>query len=267
MEEKKLLKAMGLNNYETAVYLKLAEFNTAEAGKLCKESGVPFGRIYEVLNSLEKKSLVDIEYTRPKKYTIKRPKTAFINILKNKRQAMETEFQKTAETICRIENKILNHTQEDTLKEKPHWTTAGKDEIEEMTISNFDEAKENLFVMLKNNTSVKIQDSLKNTLIALADAIKRGVKVRLLVGNGFSIPEDNLQKKYIKQVFTHAEVRFYHRIRYYFDIADIDKVILKINNPVNERQLIAAIRTTDAELAGELKKKFRAMWIRAKKLN
>jgi len=61
---------LGLNSYELKAYFTLTKFGSCTASILAKESNVPYGRIYDVLNNLEKKCLIRIIPDKTKKYTI-----------------------------------------------------------------------------------------------------------------------------------------------------------------------------------------------------
>ncbi|GAH94321.1 unnamed protein product, partial [marine sediment metagenome] len=41
------LRELGLDTYETEAYLKIIELGIAEASVICKETKVPFGRVYQ----------------------------------------------------------------------------------------------------------------------------------------------------------------------------------------------------------------------------
>ena len=64
MEEERLLKELGLSNYEIEAYLEVVELGIAEASVICKETKIPFGRVYQVLNSLVAKGLIEVQNTR-----------------------------------------------------------------------------------------------------------------------------------------------------------------------------------------------------------
>ena len=61
-------RELGLTNNETKVYETLLRLGKTTAGHICKESQVPYGRIYNVLSSLEEKGLVRIIPEETKKY-------------------------------------------------------------------------------------------------------------------------------------------------------------------------------------------------------
>jgi len=81
MEVKGLLKELGLSTYETEAYLKIIELGIAEAGTICKETKIPFGRVYQELNSLAAKGLIEVQNTRPKRYTARKTRLAFKTLL------------------------------------------------------------------------------------------------------------------------------------------------------------------------------------------
>jgi len=62
------LRGFGLDGYETAAYMVLLEGVPRGASHVGRVSGVPQGRIYDVLNSLVEKGLIEIKPTTPKEY-------------------------------------------------------------------------------------------------------------------------------------------------------------------------------------------------------
>jgi sugar-specific transcriptional regulator TrmB len=74
---RKFLRDLGLTSYESAVYLSLIERGVMTASEVSESAGVPFSKVYEVLNSLERKGWVDIERGRPSRYFAKSPEEAF----------------------------------------------------------------------------------------------------------------------------------------------------------------------------------------------
>ena len=52
------LKKLGLTGYEAKVYLSLVKIGKSKAKDICNDSKVPYGKIYDVLNSLVNKKIV-----------------------------------------------------------------------------------------------------------------------------------------------------------------------------------------------------------------
>jgi len=61
-------KELGLTSNETKVYEVMLRLGKATAGHICKESQVPYGRIYNILESLEEKGLIKVIPEETKKY-------------------------------------------------------------------------------------------------------------------------------------------------------------------------------------------------------
>ena len=85
---KAALKEMGLTEYEIRAYLYLLKYGLLTASRLSEMASIPYSKIYEVLNSLERKGWVKSQESRPRLYYPKSP-----------REALE-------ETRLRIEDKI-----------------------------------------------------------------------------------------------------------------------------------------------------------------
>ena len=50
-KSRKSMETIGLTSYEIKVYLSLLEHGSLTASDISKKSGVPYSKIYEVLNS------------------------------------------------------------------------------------------------------------------------------------------------------------------------------------------------------------------------
>lgn len=70
------MESLGLTGYEIKVYLALLEAGSMTASDISKRSGVPYSKIYEVLNSLEDKGWLESDSSRPQKFFPKSPSTA-----------------------------------------------------------------------------------------------------------------------------------------------------------------------------------------------
>ncbi len=67
-EIQEFLKNANFTNYEINAYIALLRSSSLSARELSDKSGVPTGRIYEVLNELNNRQMIEIQDSRPKKY-------------------------------------------------------------------------------------------------------------------------------------------------------------------------------------------------------
>src|SRR5215208_4382744 len=75
-KSRKAMESLGLTSYEIKVYLSLLEAGSMTASNISKKSGVPYSKIYEVLNSLEDKGWLESDNSKPTKIFPKSPFTA-----------------------------------------------------------------------------------------------------------------------------------------------------------------------------------------------
>jgi len=72
-DAKKVLHEVGLTEYETRAYLTLLERGVMTASEVSEHGGIPYSKVYETLNSLERKGWVEVERGRPSRYFPKAP--------------------------------------------------------------------------------------------------------------------------------------------------------------------------------------------------
>ncbi len=64
------LRALGMNEYEASVYSTLVGLQKATARDIHEISGVPRGRIYEILNDLARRGFIGVEEGSPSSYYV-----------------------------------------------------------------------------------------------------------------------------------------------------------------------------------------------------
>jgi len=88
------LELLGLNKYEALAYEALVRLGKVGAFEIARESGVPYGRIYDTLNSLVAKGLVLVVPEKTKKFVAAPPEA-----LEKLFAAQESKFSKLKEEI------------------------------------------------------------------------------------------------------------------------------------------------------------------------
>jgi len=82
---KSALREIGLTDYEIRAYLHLLRIGVTSASQISEHTNVPYSKIYEVLNSLERKGWIETSPGRPRRYYPKSP----IEALEGKRLQVE----------------------------------------------------------------------------------------------------------------------------------------------------------------------------------
>jgi len=73
---RRVLRELGLTEYETETYIALLRSGVLTASEVSDQSNVPYSKIYETLNALERKGWIEAERGRPSKYFPKSPEEA-----------------------------------------------------------------------------------------------------------------------------------------------------------------------------------------------
>ncbi len=91
------LELLGFNKYEALAFEALSRLGKAGASDISRESGVPYGRIYDVLDTLIAKNLVKLIPEKAKRYTLSGPEV--LRELIDKQKAQLDTLRKEAEEI------------------------------------------------------------------------------------------------------------------------------------------------------------------------
>jgi len=266
MEIEKLLRDLRLNKYETNAYLIILKKGILKASTISKEGAIPFGKVYESLSSLLGKGLIEVQNTRPKKYKIRKPHIAFKDFIEAKKEESEKDLEKLKNSIRHLEEKISKINTEE-VDEKIFWMTAIGEDIEELVRSAFLEAKKEIYLLPYTiNKKDHEKHSSENILFFLKEIVKstsRGIKIKAIFSKEFSENKIKIFKnlKVDKKIIKHIEIKIQKDIfSSPFIIIDSEKVILRVDDPINQDKILAMIKISDSMLAKKLKNKFNTMW-------
>ena len=277
------LKTANLNSYEINAFTAL--FTSSElltARQISSKSSVPSGRIYEVLEDLNKKGMIEIIESRPKKFRPLPLNRAFYNLI-----SFQTEENSRRIAYLFDQAKIIEQTiyESNTLMKteptKIFWSTAfGYQSIVSLYLKYCNETQEELLLnYFINKTTLKVLNYAHALYEPIKNALDRGVKALFL----WSFPYDErplsdeqkannlrLIQKVVKkheELFGISprkhdlEMKFIHRrIPTYYDIFDKKRIIFKLLNPIKPFQVFSCMNVLDPNLAKELRKKFYNIW-------
>jgi sugar-specific transcriptional regulator TrmB len=254
------LEMLGLSNYESRAYLTLLSTGIRTAKEIANESKIPFGRVYDVLSSLEDKGLAERQESRPKKFVAKEPKIALNNLLKMKRAELQTLTTKAAVIEEKL-SKLQTTKPEDSL----FWSVALGEKAISRYIEKISEAEKELQTILNVRVAARIprKEIIENLIATIKLLTESGVSVQILLSG---ITPGSLEEKYLASIahffvlLDRAEVKRIHLTPTAFDIIDGEKILLKVMNPVKPDEFFAWIFVWQKKFAMELKPKFHELW-------
>lgn len=261
------LKQLGLTSYEAQAYLSLLKMGDAEANEIAVDAAIPMGRIYNVLSGLEEKRLIRAQETRPKKYSAVEPTTAMERLSELRKE----ELKQAASQIDTLANDLISRLSDVKVNkpEKTFWTVAIGDESQELVRESIQGAREEiLFFMASKMTAERVKREILNEkysgiMDSILETVKRGVDVRVILNSEVDmcvLEESPAVKELMKRLGDGFECRLAAIPSTAFDIIDMETVLLKMVNPLNPEELFAVVNVRDGKLAGELRKKFFAIW-------
>lgn len=189
-ETKEALRELGLTGYETHAYLSLLEKGGMTASQVSEAADVPYSKIYETLNSLNRKGWIKIERGRPSRYYPKAPSEAL--------EAAKLRFESK---IRSWEQSLLGELQalyeERAVREKPDiWIIRGEFNV----LAKLRE----MLGAVKNELMIAVP-SLPKELVGLtypmlAGLRSAGVNILFMISKG-------IEKETLEKIGEVAEVR------------------------------------------------------------
>jgi sugar-specific transcriptional regulator TrmB len=187
---KKALEKIGLTSYEIRTFSALLRTGEQTASDLSQKSGVPYSKIYEVLGTLEEKSWIGSDDSRPTKYFAQSPSTG----LETTKQKMERAFSKNQSVIL---NELVPLYEKSGTSEKPDiWVITGGVNIANKILEMVDTCRNEVMIALPEAG----EDLVKQALPKLRSLHDKGVDITILAS-------DTMDKESIKSIKRVATVK------------------------------------------------------------
>lgn len=119
----RLLRELGLTEYEARVYSALVSGGPSTAGELSKLANVPYSRIYDVLSRLERRGWVEVQSGRPSRYRSKSP-TEVVRLIKTEE---ERKIKEVGEALIKELEPLYSRRAE--VKRPDVWVIRGEKNI------------------------------------------------------------------------------------------------------------------------------------------
>ncbi|MHA1263663.1 MAG: TrmB family transcriptional regulator [Candidatus Helarchaeota archaeon] len=283
------LKRLNLSNYETRTYITSLQASVLTAKELSRKARVPSGRIYDVLEKLNEKGLIEIQQSRPKLYHAVPPNVAFNNLINHLKEESKRQISVFYDQAKVLESKIKQtRFQRNSELNDIFWSTAfGASAVMKLYVKKLNELKEEfLMTGFITKETFDVLPYGAPLFANLVNALHRGVQIKTLWSFEFDKrPLSEEEKKHnlkifekfqsrLKELFNISpdrdglEIRLIHeRFPTYYDILDRKRVLIKLQNPVKPSQFYACLNILDINLAKELRRKYFAIWRNALSLS
>lgn len=247
------LRDLGLSQYEARAYRTLLATGPTTAKELSEASGVPMGRIYDVLNDLDTQGLVRSQAAgRPTTYVAVEPADALDRLLAERERELEATAQRYAETVAELKEDL----EAGAVEGDGFWTAAvGPDAVLDLLCERLETADERI-IMVVGPVSAGFDVGEVGTAVTdrIESAADRGVSIRILAAYELadSLPA-TLADRYTALVSGHENVS----VRVSGDtvraVTVVDnEVCVEVPNPIEPDQAFAMIDVADTQFATEV---------------
>ncbi|MCD6515349.1 MAG: TrmB family transcriptional regulator [Candidatus Odinarchaeota archaeon] len=237
------LMKFGLTQYEIKAYIALISHGRLSAKEICQVANLPYSKIHEILNRLERKGWIEIEIGRPTYYYPKPPK-----------EVIEATKVKVIEDIQSIANRLIDELQpifeERGIKEKPDiWIIYGKENIIRKILDIISYVKNEIEIAIP---TILTEDLNLNIGPLLTSILVKGIKVKILATPTFK----QIASKH--RSFKNLEIRYRDQMFGGGIIKDNEEIVLLLSE--RPSQTLLAIWSKHTLLTTIGKAYFESLW-------
>lgn len=173
MEKKEIietLKKFGLNEYEARAYSTLVFIGPCKAGEISKNAQIPQSKVYDTLDGLLEKNLIEIFNGRPKEFKAVPPEIALRNLIEEKEGELNS-LKATAKTISEFLKPVAKKDIIEGI-----WVQKGEKFFEVMNrlAEMLERAEKYVYDITRDfSYSARFREAIK-------DCIRRKVKIRVI---------------------------------------------------------------------------------------
>ena len=165
------LSEMGLTQYEAKVYNTLATEGVSTAKDISNICGIPYGKIYEIINSLTTKGFVITFPTKPMRYRALHPKKVISLVKEDNERKIKIAGKKILSELNNVFEKNKKFVEQKGL----FWVINGRSAINKKVEELFGKVKKHIYVFTSENGL----NRLRYYSEILKDLNKRGVKIKI----------------------------------------------------------------------------------------
>jgi HTH-type transcriptional regulator, sugar sensing transcriptional regulator len=155
------LSELGLTEYEARCFVALTKLTTGTAKEISQVSDVPRSRVYDTIERLDRKGLVDVQQSDPREYRAVEVETACRRIRENYDSRINT-----------AENALEQIEQPESTEDAGVWSISETDHVTDRIASFIENAEESVHHVVA--TDEVVDDAI---LAELRGATDRGVEV------------------------------------------------------------------------------------------
>lgn len=252
------LTDLGLSSYEERAYRALLTLGPATAPQVSDASDVPRGRIYDVLNALAARDVVEARAgDEPRRYVAVDPDEAVDRLLDERRADLREERARYEQVAADVSTELSATVP----SEGRFWPIPiGSEDAVAGMGEQFDAAEESLLSVVAAPYEAAPLTAFEREIDAYADLVRDDIEVKLLTTPALveRTPTDQLERTIAAA--PEFELRATPGIDLTFDVLDRRAVYLSVPTPFTDGERLGAVLVRDDDLADRLEARFRDAW-------
>lgn len=251
------LGELGLSSYEEKAYRTLLVAGATTAAELSETSGVPKGRIYDVLNGLEARRLIRRQSSDPNRYVAVQPKTAVDRLLSERAYELQQEwdrYRRTAETV-------RSHLLPTPPTESSFWLgSLGSDNMSTALQQHMQTAETVVQAAIGPPYEHATWERLQSEVESFFEGANADLSVELLCSDQVATELSDRIPRHIETQPADITVRTIPKLALSFDIVDNREITIDVPHPVRIDDRIGVIELNDPRVVSEFEQHFQQLW-------
>lgn len=257
------LGELGLSSYEETVYRTLLVTGAVTGADLSEASGVPRGRIYDVLNSLEARQLVRTQATDPTQYVPVQPDTAVERLLAERTAELQQKLNRYYEVADAVRSNLLPTAPADG----SIWLgRLGSEEMQTALQEHIQTATISVHAAVGPPYEAAPWNTLKREVEAFFDGAQPDLSVSLLVTEQILETAPDTVFDITESHDSEVQIRALTDIPVSFDVIDQTVVTIDIPHPQSRADRIGVVAVNDSDVVSEFERQFQELWSEARLL-
>jgi sugar-specific transcriptional regulator TrmB len=253
---------LGLSSYEEKVYVALLELRTGDATAISETSGVPMGRIYDVLGALESRRLLERKSeSRPRIYSPVEPETVIGRLLEERTRELDVEQTRYENVAAELRSEYRGRP----AMEGWFWEAADTKEIAQLLADRMAMADRDVAVTATTAAGglFGFEAIYANTIEPSLALLERGVTISLLVTESLvaELPERlTIDLDQLLREYDQLKLRTTSELYNTYDMIDRRDVCIYVADPFDRDSILGTVRIADPEFVERVEKRWQSLW-------
>ena len=254
------LGELGLSSYEEKVYRTLLVTGAVTAADLSESSGVPKGRIYDVLNGLEARKLIRMHSNNPKQYVAVQPEIVVDRLLAERTYELKQEWNRYRKRAETIRSNLLPTPP----AESSFWLgSLGSEEMSTALQQHMRTAEDFVHAIVGTPYENTTWETLQTEVGAFFDGANADLTVDLLLSEKIvTVLPDRFPRLFNDQS-ADVTIRTIPEVVLSFDVIDQVETTIDIPHPVAGDDRVGVLGIKDAHVVEEFERYFQHLWATA----